>query len=61
MEIGITLVMFVITLAVGYFIGYANGKNHLGYHDGYIDGYNDALTKNNPTEKIKNTKYNTRY
>lgn len=61
MGTGMTLGIFVITLAVGYFVGYANGKNHLGYHDGYVDGYNDAITKNNPNDKIKNTKYNTRY
>lgn len=53
--IGIALIGFIAGVTVGYV------WNNRDYRAQYRRGYNDALTKNNPTEKIKNTKYNTRY
>lgn len=53
--IGMTLIGFIVGVIVGYI------WNNRDYRAQYRRGYNDALTKNNPNEKIKNTKYNTRY
>ena len=53
--IGMTLIVFIVGVIVGYI------WNNRDYRAQYRRGYNDALTKNNPNEKIKNTKYNTRY
>lgn len=53
--IGMTLIGFIVGVTVGYV------WNNRDYRAQYRRGYNDALTKNNPNEKIKNTKYNTRY
>lgn len=53
--IGIALIGFIVGVIVGYV------WNNRDYRAQYHRGYNDALTKNNPNEKIKNIKYNTKY
>lgn len=67
MGLDITILIAIGSLLIGFITGLIiNFENRderyvKGYEDGYADGYKDISAKNNPTEKIKNTKYNTRY
>lgn len=60
MGLDITILIAIGSLLMGFITGLII-KNESEYSNGYLDGYNDALTNNNPNEKVDNTKYNTKY